>query len=239
MTTTNPFQAWMDALGPRAKAPELGAAANEMLGAWTDAWQSMLKGRVLPAMELMNPMVWAEGDRLVDALERAFGTPQWSDLPSLDTVTLQRFAPAVELAQVSQLYASAMAQLSFDICATFQARTTGKGLRLDGSGEALDLWNATVDEKLIEFNRSETFATLQRRFLRSLMAWRLEQRWLGSRVAEHFQLPTRDEVDELARRIHDLERENRKLRRSLAAGLSGAQPREAAPPGTVREKSQP
>lgn len=233
-TPADPFQAWMNVFVPGARMPDLGDAAAQMADAWTKVWQATLKGRVLPAMELMNPLAWTEGERVAHALESAFGTPQWSDMPSLDAATLHRLAPAVELAQVGQLYAASIAQVCYDICATFQARTAGTGSGLDGSGDALDLWNATVDEKLIAFNRSDTFAGLQRRFLRSLMAWRLEQRRMGAAMAEQFQLPTRDEVDELARRVHALERENRKLRRAVAA----RPPRTNAPSAPPRKPKE-
>ena len=106
-------------------------------------------------------------------------------LVSLDSETLKSFAPAVELAQVGQQYAAAITHVSTEICRKFQQRLAAKGLKLDGSGEALDLWNTTVDETLMAFNRSETFGDLQRRFLRSLMAYHLEQRWLVGRIAEH------------------------------------------------------
>jgi Poly(R)-hydroxyalkanoic acid synthase subunit (PHA_synth_III_E) len=215
VSTNNPFQFWLDAaLDP--KLSDVTAASTQMMGAWTKAWQAALTGRALPAMELLNPAAWGqEGRNVADALESVLGTPQWSDFVSLDSETLKTFAPAVELVQIGQAYVAEVARVSADICRKFQSRLTAKGLKLDGSGEALDLWNDTVDEVLMAFNRSETFADLQRRFVRAMMAYRLEQRWLVGRLAEHYHLPTREEVDELARRVHDLERENRRLRRVI------------------------
>lgn len=212
----NPFEFWLDPFKVDPKLSDLGSASGQMMSAWTRAWQAALTNRAVPAMELLNPAAWGkEGRNFVDALESVLGTPQWSDLFSLDSETLNTFAPAVELVQVGQQYAAALGRVCGDICLKYQQRAAAKGPKIEGSGEALDLWNATVDETLIEFNRSETFADLQRRFLRAMMAYRLEQRWVAGRLAEHFHLPTREEVDELARRIHALERENRRLRRAL------------------------
>lgn len=216
--TTNPFQLWLDAFKPDARMSELAEASTQMMGAWSKAWQAALSGRVAPAMELMNPLAWGEGGRdVADLLETVLGTPTWSDLPSLDGDTLRSFAPAVELIQIGQAYSAAVAQVCLDVCTTFQSRIAEKGLKLDGSGEAMDLWNNVVDERLMAFNRSDTFAELQRRFVRALMAFKREQRWAAGRLAEQVQLPTREEVDELARRVHDLERETRRLRRAVAA----------------------
>lgn len=221
VTTTNPFQAWLDAFRPDPKLSALGAASGQVMEAWAKAWQAALTGRMLPAMGLMNPLAWAEQGRdAAEVLEDIFGMPQWSDAPSLDSETLKGVAPAVELMQVGQSYAAATAQVCLDICTTFQKRLAEDGLKLDGSGEALDLWNNIVDERLTAFNRSDSFADLQRRFLRALMAYQLQQRRMAGRLAEHFHLPTREEADELGRRIHDLEREVRRLRRALPPAAS-------------------
>jgi hypothetical protein len=213
---TNPFQFWLDPFNTDPKVSDLGAASSQLLGAWTKAWQAALTGRALPAMELLNPAAWGnDGRKVADALESVLGTPQWSDFVSLDSETLKSFAPAVELVLLGQQYVAAVTRVATEICRKFQSRLASKGMKLDGSGEALDLWNDTVDETLMAFNRSETFADLQRRFVRAMMAFRLEQRWLIGKVAEQYHLPTREEIDELARRVHDLERENRRLRRAV------------------------
>jgi hypothetical protein len=199
-----------------------------MMGAWADAWGAMLTGRAMPALDLLNPATWTkDGSAAAEALESWLGTPQWSDVFSLDSATLKRLAPAVELAQVGQHYALAVTRLAMDVCRTFQERLAASNVTLDGSGAALDLWNDVVDEKLMAFNRSEAFADLQRRFLRSLMAHRLEQRRLAGHVAAHYDLPTREEIDELARRVHALERENRALRRMVQSGQKPDAPKTA------------
>lgn len=206
---------------------DLTALSGKMMGAWVEAWKATMTGRALPAMNLLNPATWMQdGTAAADAMEAWLGTPQWSDMMSFDTRTLKRFAPALELTGLAQQYAATMTRLCTETCRAFQERATAAGVTLDGSGVALDLWNQTVDETLMAFNRSDAFADLQRRFLRALMALKLEQRFVAGRVAAHYDLPTREEVDELARRVHDLERETRSLRRRLAKA-------EAAPPAAV------
>lgn len=226
MATPNPFQFWLDTFKVDSKVSDLGAASGQMMSAWTKAWQAALTERAFPAMELLNPGAWGgDGRNVAEALESVLGTPQWSDFVSLDSETLKTFAPAVELLQLGQQYAGAVTRVSAEICGNFQKRLAAKGLKLDGSGEALDLWNETVDETLMAFNRSETFADLQRRFVRAMLAFRLEQRWLVGRMAEQYHLPTREEVDELARRVHALERENRRLRRAVESAKPAVTPR--------------
>lgn len=67
----------------------------------------------------------------------------------------------------------------------------------------------------------DPFGTSQQlgaRFLRAAMRCRHEQRRIVERAAELYDLPTRSEVDALARRLHALERENRALKRRVEAG---------------------
>lgn len=221
MSDSNRTPPWLDLLGMgEGKFGSLGAASGDMAQAWMKAWQAMLTERAVPAMSLFLKPPGVGADRvqeMLEALEAVLGTPRWSDFVSLDSDTLKSFAPAVELLTVAQAYTLETSRLCAEICGEFQKRIAANGLKLDGAGEALDLWNATVDETLIRFNRSERFADLQRRFLRAFMAYKLEQRWIVRRVSEQYDLPTRDEVDEITRRVHELERECRRLRRALAA----------------------
>lgn len=211
--------AWFDPYGLNPAMTELGKASGGMMEAWVKAWQETLAQRTVPAMGFFNPVAWARGDGqdLAAALEGWLGTPEWSDLLSLDSDTMKSFAPAGELAQLSHQYFAAVARLSLEICLKFRERLEKADRQVDGAGDALDIWNDVLDESLMAFNRSDTFADLQRRYVRALMAYYLERRWLVSRMAEHLDMPTRGEVDELSRRVHALERENRRLRRSLAA----------------------
>jgi hypothetical protein len=69
----------------------------------------------------------------------------------------------------------------------------------------------------MEFNRSEEFATVQQRFLRAAMQQRQEVWKLTENVAKMFDLPTREEVNDMYRRLHDLLREVHGLRREIRA----------------------
>lgn len=204
-----------DPLGMSQQLGALGAASAEMLLAWSKAWQALFEERGEPALRAMfDPAAWS-GDHDPGALERWLDMPRFADLFLVDPEAFKRGMPAVELAQVASAYAQAAVRVWTEVCQRFQKRLAET--RPEGAGEALDLWNATVDETLMRFNRSEAFADLQRRFVRAAMRYRQEQRRIVERAAELYDLPTRSEVDALAERIHALERENRALKRQLEA----------------------
>jgi hypothetical protein len=209
-----------DPFGTSGQLGALAAASVEMVAAWSKAWQAVVEQRGEPALRAMlDPTAWAtDGEHDPEAvLERWLGVPRFADL-LVDPEALKRGLPAVELAQVAGAYAQAALRVWSEVCQRFHKQLAAPETRPEGPGEALDLWNAAVDETLMRFHRSEAFADLQRRFLRAAMRYRQAQRRIAERAAELFDLPTRSEVDALARRVHALERENRALKRRLEAG---------------------
>lgn len=194
--------------------------------AWADAWQSLLTSRGVPAARAMfeqfaNPAAWPGGlSSLAKELEDIFALPRFADLPGLDAGALPSLAPTVELMTVAQEYLVAVAPVWAQICQRFQAEVAerrGRSEAMDSAGRAMDLWNNTLDQILMEFNRSADFAKLQQRFLNAAMRQRLEVRKLAERAAQAVDMPTRTEMDDVYHRLHDLTREVHFLRRELRA----------------------
>jgi Poly(R)-hydroxyalkanoic acid synthase subunit (PHA_synth_III_E) len=199
-------------------------ASLSLWSAWADAWQSLLTKRGAPAAKAMvdqfaNPASWPGGlASLGKELEDILALPRFADLPGLDPGALPSFAPAVELMGVAQQYLLAVAPIWAKVCERFQAEVAERRQRgdaIDNAGEAMDLWNNTLDQTLMEFNRSADFAKLQQRFLHAAMRQRLEVRKLAEQAAKAVDMPTRTEIDDVYRRLHDLTREVHGLRREL------------------------
>jgi len=218
-----------------------------ILSAWSDTWQAMLASRGGPAAEALlktlfnaatfNPATWPQGlAPLMDELQDVLALPHFADLPRLDGSALPSAAPFLELVAVAQQYLLAAAPVWVRACQRFQAEVEerrAKGDRLDGAGEAMDVWNNVLDRTLMEFNRSEEFAKVQQRFLHAAMRQRREVRRTVERAATAVDLPTRTEMTDVYRRLHDLTREVHGLRRELRA-LRAAQ---GAPAVSAEEAS--
>jgi hypothetical protein len=201
-------------------------ASLGMWSAWANTWQSLVTSRGVPAGQAMldqfaNPATWPRGlSSLIEELENIFALPRFADLPGLDAGALPSLAPAAELMAVAQEYLLAIAPVWAQICQRFQAEVAERRQRgepMDNAGRAMDLWNNTLDQTLMEFNRSADFARLQQRFLHAAMRQRQEVRKLAERAAQAVDLPTRTEIDDVYRRVHDLTREVHGLRRELRA----------------------
>jgi polyhydroxyalkanoate synthesis regulator phasin len=77
-----------------------------------------------------------------------------------------------------------------------------------------DLWVEVANQTLVETHRTPEFLEAQRRLTRSSTECRLAEREIAEAYCEMHHIPTRTEVDELARTVTELRRELRALRRS-------------------------
>ena len=72
--------------------------------------------------------------------------------------------------------------------------------------ESLKLWLDVANQVLLETHRSEKFLDAQRQLLRSGMDFMLAEREFVEALVEPAGLPTRTEIDEVHRSIHELKR---------------------------------
>lgn len=202
-----------------------------MWSAWADAWTSLLAKRGAPAAETVfkqlaafDPLAPHKSlsipSEMLEELRVVLGLPAFADLPALDPAALPSAAPMMALAAVAQEYLIAIAAMWPRLIQRFQAELEElrrQGAALDSAGRGMDLWNNVVDRTLMEFNRSMGFAALQQRFLHAVMQQRREIRKMAEQAAKAFELPTRSEMDDTYRRLHDLTRQVDTLRRELRA----------------------
>ena len=82
---------------------------------------------------------------------------------------------------------------------------------------ALDAWLAAANAELLDTQKSPEFMDAQKRLLRASMEIKARQRDMAEAWSEAYQMPTRSEIDDLTKIVHELRREVRKLKREVAA----------------------
>jgi class III poly(R)-hydroxyalkanoic acid synthase PhaE subunit len=97
------------------------------------------------------------------------------------------------------------------------ATLAADGDTIEGVRAYLHRWGATADATFTETFRSEAFVRVQARLINSGMRFRVCQNRLNDRVMQLYGLPTRQEVDEAHRRIQELRRDVKALRRQIAS----------------------
>jgi hypothetical protein len=194
-----PWLAWFGAAesATRSQATKVGAAA---------------------ALVLTRPDKMLESmSSLSGGLRELAGLPQFADLPDLRDKGVPTFEPALELIAIAQQYVRVGIPIWVEACKRFEkevAQQQEKGQSADSAGDALELWNTVLDRTLMEFNRSSEFADLQQRYLRAGIRQRLETRRYFEMLAKMADSPTRAEMDDVYRRLHELRRDVAALRAS-------------------------
>ena len=191
---------------------------------WYGALDSAVRSRATPVAEAAAKL-WTEPDRMLenlrplsDGLREMAGFPELADVPDMGLKSLPSVQPAMELMSVLQQYFRVAAPIWIEACKRFEseaAQKRGKGESFDSASEGLELWNNTLDRTLMEFNRSSEFAELQQRYLRAAIDQRLETRRYFEQLAKAVDGPTRPELDDIYRRLHELRREVVSFRQRL------------------------
>jgi hypothetical protein len=217
---------------------QLGSASVDVMSAWTEAWSAVLANRAAPVGEaamksIAAPTSWPTA--LVPVLEEirsALKLPTFADLPGRDLFKLPSPAPLLGLIQLSQEYAAMSAPIWIKAGERFLAEAK-KREETSGStpesGELLDIWNNVLDLTMMEFNRSNEFARAQQSLLHAAAAQRREIGGAVEKLAKAVDLPTRTEMIDMYRRLHELTREVHSLRREIRALRQ--EPKTAAPSG--------
>ena len=212
-TSINPFgdiaETWKGAMAPWL--------------AWFDAAESATRARATKvgeaaAQAMMRPDKMLENmSSLSGGLRELVGLPQLADLPDLRDTGVPTFEPAMELIAIAQQYMRVGIPIWVEACKRFEkevAQQNEKGQSADSAGDALELWNTVLDRTLMEFNRSSEFADLQQRYLRTGIRQRLETRRYFEMLAKLADSPTRAEMDDVYRRLHEIRRDVAALRAS-------------------------
>jgi hypothetical protein len=204
---------------------QLSSASADVMSAWTDAWGAMLQNRGAPVGEalmksLAVPTAWPTTlVPVLDEIRSALKLPAFSDFPGRDMFALPSPAPLLGLMQVSQEFAKISVPIWIKTCERFLAEAKKREQAENGkgadAGSLLDVWNNVLDLTLMEFNRSGEFAKAQQWLLHAASEQRRELGGAVEKLAKMVDMPTRTEMTDVYRRLHDLNREVHTLRKEL------------------------
>lgn len=91
------------------------------------------------------------------------------------------------------------------------------GKTIESQRQLLDLWVEVADSKFIELFHSEAYAKAQSSYVNGSMVLRRQQRELLEVWLRQNDLPTRSDLDEAHRNLHDLRKEVKALKKTLQA----------------------
>jgi poly[(R)-3-hydroxyalkanoate] polymerase subunit PhaE len=107
------------------------------------------------------------------------------------------------------------------------AKLAEKGEKLTSARDLMRTWYSIADRTLMEKFNTPEFLRVQDKLTEALMRHKKAQRDALEIVYNAMEIPTRSEIDEAYRDLHDLKREVRALRRALKDATAKAAPAKA------------
>jgi class III poly(R)-hydroxyalkanoic acid synthase PhaE subunit len=115
-------------------------------------------------------------------------------------------------AVVGEIWEAAFKQFGEDL-----RQLAEKGSQIEHVRELILLWTRGAEGVFLESFRSERYVLAQGKLLNANMAYRLAQRLVMEEILKAYDLPTRTELDEAHRRIYELSKEVRALKKQVLA----------------------
>jgi class III poly(R)-hydroxyalkanoic acid synthase PhaE subunit len=222
--------------------------SSELWRLYCEQW----KGFVQPWTESLRRAPWhvgqastGNGSALIeftnlywDAYERTFGrlleSPSLGHTREMNEDLLKGFDAWLDYRRASFEYQVTLGETwihAFEEIMRRLVTQAEKGQPVPGVRKLLFLWVEVVDHTFTKVFRSEEYIRLQGQLVNAATAYRLREREIVDAFLKASHLPSRSELDEGYRRIYELRKEVKELRKAVQAinGEASAQaPKEAA-----------
>ena len=207
---------------------------GELWGLYLQEWQKLVQ----PWADSLRQAPWrigqastGDGSALVelmnlygDAFERTFGrlieSPSLGHTRELNEDLLKGFAAWMEYRQASFEYQVQLGETwtrAFEEFIRNLVSQTEKGETVQSLRQLLFQWIDVIDQMFAKHFRSDEYIRLQGHLLNTGMAYRLREREIVEAFLKTSHLPSRSELDEAYRRIYDLRKEVKELKKSVQA----------------------
>ena len=212
--------------GATSDAPASATALAELWRSWTTFGGSLWGSppgvagpgaAALGALPESVSLSLASGGAVSDALRRMAEGPHLADVGASERLMTRVMELWLSVQKSARHYESVVAGAWAQANTRFAERLAqryGTGTDIPDAKESLKLWLDTANQVLLETHRSEKFLDAQRQLLRDGMDFMLAEREFVEALVEPAGLPTRTEMDEVHRSIHELKRRVKTLERA-------------------------
>jgi polyhydroxyalkanoate synthesis regulator phasin len=216
-------------------APAGASALTDLWRSWTTLGNSLWGAPAstgVPGAGVMGglpdsiSLSLAGGSVVSDVLRRVTEGPSFADVGApeklMARVMEQWFAVQKSTQEYEYIVAGNWAETNTRYAEQMAERQrAGKG-ELDPK-EALKVWLDITNQVFLETQRSEKFLAAQRQLIRDGLDFILVEREFVENLVKPIGLPTRSEIDEVHRNVHELKKQVKTLQKTLR-GLTNAAP---------------
>ena len=206
------------------------AAWQNLIKAWVPAWNDgsapsvdwpndldFRKGQQA-FFELLDPQKWTRyaPEQLRVMLQRIAHGPQFADLAMPQQQMADAWRESLDYQQAASDMSAVMQNAWTAAYGEYSQKYSLEDLQSGEMNEALNAWLKFANEALLEAQGSSEFLDAQKRMIRASTEIRARQRDMAETWSDAWQMPTRTEIDDLTRTVHQLRRELREMKREMA-----------------------
>lgn len=229
-------RAWLESLGrfpganltlgttneasPARASDTWSDSVNQLMTSWTALLQQAtpFTFSTESMKRILDPSTWATPapGSFDFGFERLIEGPTFASKPELQIKMAKLQQLAQQRSQDSAAYHAVVLSAWQQAVERFMKQLADpQAQRVESFRALIDRWVEVANEALLEVHRSAQFLDAQRRVTRSATEYRLLEREIAEAYCEVAHIPTRSEMDEMQRRMIELRREVRSLRRRL------------------------
>lgn len=205
------IQSWVPDWDPNIFANQSGEFANQ----FTKSGNTFLA--------LLEPANWTQyaPEQLRVILQSIAEGPKFADLATPQHEAAETWRETLDYTQAASDMGKVMQDAWIRTYGRFSKNYAIEDLKAANPEEAMNAWLDAANHELLDTQRSPEYMDAQRRMIRSSTEIRARQKDLAEAWSEMYQMPTRTEVDDLIKTVHELRRELRKLKREVGSIKAG------------------
>jgi hypothetical protein len=242
---TMPWQAFA-ADDPKLKAAS--EAFQKLMLAWKDLPATMTREGEKPddritaelLQRIFDPREWMSATGFMDdSIKRLSEGPQFADFGQIERKFLALTKAWTELRTASIEHQTNVLDAWTKAAGEFAGKlneAATKGKPIGSRSDIVAMWVEIANRRLLEAQQTQRFLETQRNLLRASTELRIAQQELADFYSEVCGLPTRPDIDDLARMVVELRREVRAERRARR-DMQRDRERSNGPPGQSDRRS--
>jgi len=217
------------AFAPKPKDPmsQSVEAWQDFIKAWAPGWDpaAMMQNQMKNQFEsqkdafyaLFDPSTWMmqAPDQLRSILESVAQFPKLADMTMPQADGAENWKELLDFQQATGDFAKVMQDAWARTYEKYSTKFSLDDLKTGDISAGLKEWVKVANEELMETQASEEFMKAQRALIRTGNSLKQRQAKLAEAWSDAYQMPTRSEVDDLAKTVTELKREVRALKRKL------------------------
>lgn len=170
-------------------------------------------------LAMLEPANWTQyaPEQLRVILQSIAEGPRFADLATPQQEAAATWRESLDYSKAATDMGKVMQEAWIRTLGRFNEKYSIEDLKSGNPEDAMNEWLKAANHELLETQRSQQFMDAQKRMVRASTEIRARQKETAEAWSEMYQMPTRTEVDDLSKTVHELRRELRILKREVAS----------------------